>query len=356
MIQFLNFMQVFSSCLWLLCFLSIRVDDPEKFSNRAQMEEVRRYYIDYVQEKNLKKYFCNHSTVTSVQRIQEYVQTVDDESGEDCFSCDGHSRSQQMLWLVCGHRVICDSKGEPEMEEYFCYKTPNLVLATGSFDQPNTLRVPGEDLSYVCHSLPELEQCILSEDLGSESDPVVVVGAGLSAADAILHLLNLNVPVIHILRRDADDPQVIYRQLPPKLYPEYHTVYRLMQGKDKDDRYKNYSVMDIVEFTEDRQVLLKSRQSGFEMVLQASCVVVLIGSRPDLSFMPTNILCNLGIVPGMSIHSQHNPINVDPYTYQSNRYPGLYALGPLVGDSFVRFLRGGALGIVSHLWQKQETT
>lgn len=319
------------------------------------MEEVRRYYFEYVQEKNLKKYFSNHSTVTSVQRIQEYVQTADDESGEDCLSCDARSESQQTLWLVFGHRVICDSDGQPEMVEDFCYKTPNLVLATGSFDQPNTLRVPGEDLPYVCHSLPELEQSIRSEHLGSESDPVVVVGAGLSAADAILHLLSLNVQVIHILRRDAEDPQVIYRQLPPKVYPEYHTVYRLMQGKDTDDRYKNYSVMDIVEFTEDRQVLLRSRQSGRETMLQASCVVVLIGSRPDLSFMPRNILCNLGIVPGMGIHCQHNPIDVDPYTYQSNRYPGLYAMGPLVGDSFVRFLRGGALGIVSHLWQKQET-
>lgn len=320
------------------------------------MEEVRRYYFDYVQEKNLKKYFSNHSTVTSVQRIREYVQTADDESGEDCASCDARSTSQQTsLWLVFGHRVIYDSNGQPEREEDFCYETPNLVLATGSFDQPNTLRVKGEDLPYICHSLPELEHCIRSERLGSESHPVVVVGAGLSAADAILHLLSLSVPVIHILRRDADNPQIIYRQLPPKLYPEYHTVYRLMQGKDKDDRYKSYSIMDIIEFTEDRQVLLRSRQTGQEMMLQASCVVVLIGSRPDLSFMPTNILRNLGIVPGVGIHSPHNPVDVDPYTYQSNRYPGLYAMGPLVGDGFVRFLRGGALGIVSHLWQKQET-
>lgn len=337
----------------IYCFF-VSVDDPEKFSNRARMEEVRKYYMDYVQEKRLTKYFSNHSTVTSVQRIQECLQDIDDESGEESVSICGTGIShRQMLWLVCGHRTVSDDKGQAYNED-FCYKTPNLVLCTGAFDQPNMLNMPGEDLPYVCHSLTEMEQCIHEDILTSASNPVVVIGGGLSAADAILHLLDLHIPVIHIFRRNVEDPQIVYRQLPSKLYPEYHMIYRLMQGIDTDDRYKNYSSMDVVEFTEDNQMLLKSRQLGQEMVVQVSCVVVLIGSRPDLSFLPRHILSKLGIVPGMGIHSQHNPIDVDPYTYQSNHFTDLYAIGPLVGDNFVRFLRGGALGIVSHLWQKKE--
>ena len=33
---------------------------------------------------------------------------------------------------------------------------------------------------------------------------------------------------------------------------------------------------------------------------------------------------------------------------------GLYAMGPLVGDNFVRFLQGGALGITSHILRKRK--
>lgn len=33
--------------------------------------------------------------------------------------------------------------------------------------------------------------------------------------------------------------------------------------------------------------------------------------------------------------------------------PGLYALGPLVGDNFVRFIIGGALAITSHIYKQK---
>lgn len=68
----------------------------------------------------------------------------------------------------------------------FSYLTKNLVLATGSSDSPNILNVPGEHLDYVLHSLKHLEQLIASGQLNQDSDPILVVGAGLSAADAII--------------------------------------------------------------------------------------------------------------------------------------------------------------------------
>jgi len=35
----------------------------------------------------------------------------------------------------------------------------------------------------------------------------------------------------------------------------------------------------------------------------------------------------------------------------------LFAMGPLVGDNFVRYLRGGALGITNSIWnRKSENT
>lgn len=42
---------------------------------------------------------------------------------------------------------------------------------------------------------------------------------------------------------------------------------------------------------------------------------------------------------------------MDPFTNKvlGAEGPGLYAMGPLVGENFVRFLKGGALAIASDL-------
>lgn len=45
-----------------------------------------------------------------------------------------------------------------------------------------------------------------------------------------------------------------------------------------------------------------------------------------------------------------NPIAIDKGTHELVKAPkGVYALGPLTGDTFVRFIPGGALAIVSHI-------
>lgn len=59
--------------------------------------------------------------------------------------------------------------------------------------------------------------------------------------------------------------------------------------------------------------------------------------------------------PKKPIDCKNNPISVDKYTNQVLNAPeGLYALGPLVGDNFVRFIPGGALAITSALHKLNE--
>ena len=54
--------------------------------------------------------------------------------------------------------------------------------------------------------------------------------------------------------------------------------------------------------------------------------------------------------PKKPIDCKSNPIAVNKYTYRIMHAPkGLYALGPLVGDNFVRYIPGGALAITSAL-------
>lgn len=105
----------------------------------------------------------------------------------------------------------------------------NVVLATGTHDIPARLGVAGESLPFVCHSFWELEAAIGRGELDQSSDPVLVVGAGLTAADAVLAAHHLNTPVCHVFRRSVADPGLIFNQLPKLLYPEYHKVRRVQK-------------------------------------------------------------------------------------------------------------------------------
>ena len=141
------------------------------------------------------------------------VRDVDAEvcAVNDCFP--GTDR----LFEVSGYTL---EKGETRE---FTYLAKNIVLATGSTDVPNKLGVPGEDEPFVLHSLRDLEAAISRRDLtASSTDPLLVVGAGLSAADAIVAALNQGVNTVHAFRKSPSDPSMIFKKLPSAIYPEYH--------------------------------------------------------------------------------------------------------------------------------------
>lgn len=56
--------------------------------------------------------------------------------------------------------------------------------------------------------------------------------------------------------------------------------------------------------------------------------------------------------PNKPIDCKNNPIAVNKFTNELIHVPGAYALGPLVGDNFVRFIAGGALSISSALFSE----
>ena len=213
------------------------------------------------------------------------------------------------------------------------YLTKNVVLATGSYDKPNILEVTGEDLPYVVHSLKEMEDKMTSGDVGI--DPILVVGAGLSAADAIIAALNRGHSVIHAFRREPDDRRIIFNNLPAGLYPEYHGVHKMMEGLASHPGYKPYAKTHVSKIEANGTVTLHG-MSNLERV-RVSLLVVLIGSSPNLDFLE-DTGHDMGVVSAEAI-SRNNPIDVDLFTHESVRHSGIYAMGPLIGDNFVRFLQ-----------------
>ena len=77
-----------------------------------------------------------------------------------------------------------------------------LVLATGYFDHPNALDVPGEELSHVHHYFDEAHL--------SYGQDVVVVGGKNSAVEAALELFRSGARVTLVYRGTAFPPSVKY--------------------------------------------------------------------------------------------------------------------------------------------------
>ncbi|XP_015258563.1 PREDICTED: oxidative stress-induced growth inhibitor 1-like [Cyprinodon variegatus] len=335
-------------------------------NDRATPTEIASYYQHYVSQMSLEQNFACGTTVTTVTR-----EPAKADGSAPCWRVSGLQRREA--------EVLEDGCSVTE-EVPFSLLAHSVVLATGTHDVPARLGVEGEELPFVVHSFWELEAAISRGELDQSSDPLLVVGAGLTAADAVLAAHHLNTSVFHAFRRSVSDPGLIFNQLPKLLYPEYHKVHQMMTQQQHRPApqtpepvqslgsspsssshppsssypgYLSFPCHRVAAFRPDRKCVLES-DSGHQTVVQVSKALVLIGAHPNLSFLQDNGR-SLGINPEEPISCRRNPIDVDPFT---NRVlaadgPGLYAMGPLVGENFVRFLKGGALAIAGDLSKRR---
>ena len=245
--------------------------------------------------------------------------------------------------------------------ESFVFSAKELVLAVGTADKPRRLDVPGEDLPIVSYGCPSLSLMEDLKDRATEASPLIVVGCGLTAADAVLLALRLKIPVLHVFRRSANDPQLAVNQMPSSVYPEYAHLSRLMSAKRPLDgetrlwdgageKYVALARHRVLSITFGGCVLQNDMHES--VCMRCTHMIIAVGCQPDLSFLPLSCQ-QLAIDPDKDVNCRNNPIDVDPFTFESRRVPGLYALGPLVGDNFVRFAIGGALGVTQSLLSRQ---
>ncbi|XP_036400080.1 oxidative stress-induced growth inhibitor 1-like [Megalops cyprinoides] len=312
-------------------------------NNRATTRDIAQYYQHYVEAKGLKEHFRSGARVTSVRPLTPSML------GGEGLSVEPHT-----LYQVQGVRE--DKEGEGGA---FCLYARNVVLATGTYDCPSRLGVGGEDLPYVFHTVADLERAIRAGRLRPDSHPLLVVGAGLTAADAVLLAHGRGVPLLHAFRRDVRDSALVFNQLPELMFPEYHKVHDMMrsQALTSGGRYAGYTSLPqhrVLGFSPNGKCILQEVGGGERKrrVFQVSMALVLIGSNPNLSFLPDEGR-GLALDPLQPVSAKRNPLDTDPFTYEVTQQPGLYALGPLAGDGFVRFLQGGALGVAASLMRKR---
>ena len=366
---------------------------------RTTAGNVGRYYFSYVQEMGLHSNFISNVTVTSLEHFDLKPENLTNgrevdlkrklkiklpqakrspeqpESDEAVGSCPGSPNSvssnisevsessedsgccgcpcKQYSALSISDSPKCDSRQYPwllrgwcaSQSNYFSIPAKTVVLACGTNDKRKVLGVPGEHLLFVKNefSVKDIAQ------LSSHSKPVVVVGAGLSAADAILALLEKKILVVHVFRKKSTEVANLFTRLSPTVYPEYSRVFALMTGRTVDSCYHSYSEHVVKRFDKNKKCQLEKLDDGTMTTLGCSMVFLLIGGLADLNFISPKIPVR-GVNPQDTlIHPSHNPLSVDPYSFAIDGVDNMYAIGSLVGDNFVRFVLGSALGVVNHL-------
>jgi len=180
------------------------------------------------------------------------------------------------------------------------FEARKIVVATGYYDLPNRLGVPGEDLPHVSHYYTEPHP-FWQED-------VVVIGGKNSAAEAALDLYRSGARVTLVHRRKELGSTIKYWVRP-----------------DIENRIKAGQIRALFE-TEVKRIekgrVWVSNHAG-EDSLPAVQVFALTGYHPDFSF-----LRSLGI----SLDPSTNKPAMDPQTHESN-VPGVFLAGVVIGGN-----------------------
>lgn len=186
-----------------------------------------------------------------------------------------------------GNFTVVTDKGK-----YFCKK---IIIATGFFDKPNYLNVPGEDLPKVKHYFDEAHPYAYLK--------VIVVGAANSGVDVALETYRRGSEVTMVIREDRIKDNVKYWVKPD-------IENRIKEGSIK--AYFNSNVLEI----KDREV--KVQTPGGIITIENDFVFAMTGYHPDYDF-----LSKAGIK--FSDDSDKAP-QYNPETFETNK-PGIYLAG-----------------------------
>lgn len=205
----------------------------------------------------------------------------------------------------------------------YTYDAANVVIATGYFDSPNMLGVPGEDLPKVAHTYREGHPYF--------DQDVVVIGGGNSAVDAALEIQRWGARVTIVHFEPGLDPNI-----KPWVLPEISA--RIRDG-DIAARYQS----KIVEIKPE-SVVLRSTLSGALEEIRNDWVLAMTGYMPR-----RDLLVSLGVefdaATGIPVH--------DPATMQTNT-PGVFIAGVITAGNnankvFIENGREHGPRIVAHI-------
>ncbi len=186
------------------------------------------------------------------------------------------------------------------------YQTKNIIIATGFYDLPNLMNIPGEELPKVKHYYKDPHYYA--------GQKVLVVGGNNSAVDAALETYRKGAEVTMVIRESQIGERVKYWVRPD-------IINRIKEGSIK--AYFNSGLEEVRE----HEVIIQSPEG--KLAIPNDFVLAMTGYQPDFSF-----LRSIGI--RISDDEQQVPEH-NPETMESNK-KGIYLAGVVCG------------GMNTHLW------
>jgi thioredoxin reductase (NADPH) len=159
-------------------------------------------------------------------------------------------------------KVVKEEEGFLIVTDKQTYQAPYVVIATGYYDHPNYMNVPGEDLSKVSHYFKEAHPYFDKD--------VCVIGGKNSSVDAALELVKAGARVTVLYRGTEYSPSI-----KPWILPEFEALVRngtiLMEFNSH-----------IIEITNDQ---VRYKKDGEEKAIYNDFVFAMTGYRPDHQFL-----------------------------------------------------------------------
>jgi len=202
------------------------------------------------------------------------------------------------------------------------YKTKNIIIATGFYDEPNLLNIPGEDKPKVKHYFDEAHPYSYLK--------LIIVGAGNSAVDVALEAYRRGSEVTMVIREDKLKDGVKYWVRPD------------IENRINEGSIKAYFNSWLTEIRDD-DVDIKT--SGGTITMENDFVFAMTGYHPNYKFLRKI---------GIKVSDDKNLIpfyNED--TYETN-IRGIYLAGVVCGGMttgkwFIENSRDHAVKIFNHL-------
>lgn len=208
------------------------------------------------------------------------------------------------------------------------YEASNIVVATGYYDWPNLLGIPGEDLPHVAHYFVEGHR--------HWHQDVVIIGAGNSAVDAALECWRAGARVGLVHLEDSFD-----RTVKPWVLPDI--TNRVKEGSIVA-RWKSRAIAITPEAVE-----IEALDGGPRTRLPADQVLAMTGYHAN-----TTLLARLGVPvdarTGIAQHDEATMMTPVPGCYLA----GVIASGNDANRLFIENARGHGELIVGDIIRRRE--
>ncbi len=208
------------------------------------------------------------------------------------------------------------------------YTGRDIIIATGFYDKPNLMNVPGEELPKVHHYFKEAHPYAYHK--------LLIVGAGNSAVDVALETYRRGSDVTIVIREDKLKDSVKYWVKPD------------LENRIKEGTIKAYFNSKISEIKE-KEIDIKT-PDGI-MTVENDFVFAMTGYQPDFSFLK-----NAGVT--ISDDEAKTP-QFDESTFETNR-KGIYLAGVVCGGMetgkwFIENSRDHAINIFDKIEKDSKT-